>query len=73
MSKLVPEVEMPQPKKIAFAECPRCSQPVDGFHVDETAIDDVVITLKPCGCAAHSSDGHYSQFVEVTKRSGSLS
>lgn len=73
MSKIGPDVTPPPPKKTKFAECPRCSKPVEGFHVDETAIDDVVITLKPCGCISHSSDGHYSQFVEVVKESGSLS
>jgi len=72
MSKLVPEVEPAKPKKQTFAECPRCSQPVEGFQIDEKAVNDCLITLKPCGCTSHSTDGHYSQFVDVTKRSGSL-
>jgi len=73
MSKLVPEVEPAKPKKQTFAECPRCSQPVDGFQIDENAVEDVLITLKPCGCTSHSSDGHYRQFVELVKGPGSLS
>jgi len=73
MTKLVPEIEPPKPKKPTFAECPRCARPVDGFQIDETSIDDVVITLRPCGCISHSSDGHYRQFVELVKGPGSLS
>ncbi len=72
MTKIVPEVHPPEPKKMTFAECPLCSNPVSGFQIDAEATDDVVITLRPCGCKSHSCDDHYSQFVELVKVSGSL-
>ena len=46
---------------------------VDGFQIDEKSIVVVIITLRPCGCMSHSSDGHYRQFVELVKGPGSLS
>jgi hypothetical protein len=70
MTTIVPDVDQPGPKKTAFAECPRCSQRVEGFQIDEVAIDDAVITLRPCGCVSHSSDGHYKLFVDVVKGAG---
>ena len=73
MSKLVPDVEPAKPKKTNFAACPRCSQPVDGFQIDEQSIDDVLITLKPCGCMSHSADDHYREFVELVNGPGGLS
>ena len=72
MSRLVPNVEPPNRKKKTFAQCPRCSEPVDGFQIDVETTDDVVITLRPCGCGSHSSEGFYKQFVDVVRASGTL-
>lgn len=72
MSKLEPEVQTPQPKDATLGECPHCTERVVGFQIDAPSRDDVVVTLKPCGCASHSSDSFYSQFVDLVKGSGSL-
>ena len=72
MSKPAPDVESLNPRKKTFATCPRCSESVGGFQIDVEATDDVVITLRPCGCGSHSSDGYYKQFVEVVRASGTL-
>lgn len=72
MSERAPDVD-PKPHKRSSAECPRCSQQVDGFQIDEAAIDDVTIRPRPCGCAAHSRDGHYQQFIELVKGPGGIS
>ena len=72
MSKPIPEAESPNQKKKTFANCPRCSESVGGFQIDVEAVDDVVITLRPCGCGSHSSDGFYKQFVEVVRASRTL-
>ena len=73
MTKLVPEIEPPKPKKPTFAECPRCARPLTASKSRKKSIDVVVITLRPCGCMSHSSDGHYRQFVGLVKGPGSLS
>lgn len=72
MSRPTPNAEPPNPKKKTFAQCPRCSEAVDGFQIDVEATDDVVITLRPCGCGSHSSEGFYKQFVDVVRASGTL-
>ncbi len=72
MTKIVPEVEPPKQHKAPMGECPRCSKPVTGFQIDAPALDDVTMTLKPCGCTAHSSDGHYKQFIDLVKGAGGL-
>ena len=72
MSKPVPQAELPNRKKKTFAKCPRCSEPVDGFQIDVEAIDDIVVTLRPCGCGLHSSEGFYRQFIDVVRASGTL-
>jgi hypothetical protein len=73
MTKIVPEVQPPDQKTATIGECPHCSKPVAGFQIDATSRDDVVITLRPCECASHSSDGFYLPFVDLVKESGSLS
>jgi hypothetical protein len=72
MTKLVPQVDPPEQSKAALGECPHCSGNVEGFQIDAHSRADVVITLNPCGCASHSSDGFYKQFADLVKGSGSL-
>ena len=72
MTKIVRDVQPPEPKKSTFSECPRCSNAVSGFQLDAEASDDVIITLRPCGCLSHSCDNHHSQFLQLVKVSGSL-
>ncbi len=72
MTKLVPEVEPPEHSRPALGQCPHCSGTVEGFQIDAQSRADVVITLKPCGCGSHSSDGLYQQFSDLVKGSGSL-
>jgi hypothetical protein len=57
-----------------MGECPHCTERVAGFQIGAPLCDDdeVVITVMPCGCASHSTDGDYKQFVELVKASESL-
>ena len=72
MTKIVDEVEPPDLVKAIIGECPRCSVPVEGFLIDAQSLDEIVITLRPCGCMSHRSDDRCSQFVDVLKWLGSL-
>jgi hypothetical protein len=72
MTKLVPDIEPPEKPKPVLEECPHCSGKVEGFQVDALSRNDVVITLQPCGCASHASDGHFKKFADLVKGSGIL-
>jgi hypothetical protein len=72
MTKIVPDVEPPKQAGDILGECPHCAQPVEGFQIEAPSRDDVVITLKPCGCISHKSDDRFSQFIDLLKASGSL-
>jgi hypothetical protein len=72
MKKSVAEDESPKPTKGTLGKCPHCSDLVDGFKIDAQSRDDVVITLKPCGCVSETNDDRFSQFVELVDASGSL-
>ncbi len=67
------EVQPTRKTTATLGECPHCGEHVVGFQMDATSRDDVVVTLKPCGCASHSSDGYYPRFIDLVKASGSLS
>jgi hypothetical protein len=72
MSKNAREVEPPKPTKASLGKCPHCSDPIDGFEIDAQSRDDVVITLKPCGCMSETNDDRFSQFVGLVDASGCL-
>ncbi len=72
MSEIVAEVPKLEPVKAFLGTCPRCYRHVDGFEIEREAADDVVITLKPCGCAAHSTGSRFHRFMNMLKRSGSI-
>jgi hypothetical protein len=72
MTNNEPAVQPSQQTTASVGECPHCAEPVAGFQIDATSRDDVVITVRPCGCTAHSTDGYYRQFVDLVKGSGSL-
>ncbi len=72
MTTNVRDMELPKLTKATLGKCPHCSDPVDGFKIDAHSRDDVIITLKPCGCMSESNDDRYSQFVELVDASGSL-
>jgi len=73
MTKNVPEVQPTQQTMISIGQCPLCMERVVGFQIDAPSRDDVIITLRPCGCASHSNDGLYLAFADLVKDSGSLS
>jgi hypothetical protein len=72
MTNNAPEVQSREQTTGTLGDCPHCTERVVGFQIDATSRDDVVITLRPCGCASHSTDGYYRQFVDLVKGSGSL-
>jgi hypothetical protein len=72
MTKIVQDVEPPQPSKPGFGECPHCSKLVDGLKLEANTRDDAVITFRPCGCASQSNDSYFKQFVDLVKRTGIL-
>ena len=72
MSEIVAEVPILEPVKTFLGTCPRCYRHVDAFELESAAPKDVVITLKPCGCAAHSSGCRFNRFMNMLKRSGSI-
>jgi hypothetical protein len=72
MAEILAEVPLLEPVKAFLGACPRCYRHVDGFELERAAQNDVVITLKPCGCAAHSSGYRFNRFMNMLKRSGSI-
>jgi hypothetical protein len=75
MPGTVPEVQSARQTTAALGECPHCTERVAGFQFDAPSRDgdDIVITLKPCGCTSHSGDDHYNPLVDLVKASESLS
>jgi hypothetical protein len=73
MTKIVPEVQRVKQTATSIGQCPLCMERVVGFQIDAASRDDVVITLRPCGCVSHSNDGLYLAFADLVKESGSLS
>ena len=59
-------------RQTAIGDCPHCAHAVSGFLIDAESRDDVVITLRPCECASHSTDRLYPLFAALVKASGSL-
>ncbi len=72
MTTIMSNVEPPKQAKAIMGLCPHCSEPVDSFLIDAESRDDVVITLRPCGCISYRSDHRSSQFIELLKSWGSL-
>lgn len=66
MPGLIKEAET-KAAQFPLGNCPRCSKPVHDFEFDRAAPSDIVITLKPCGCAAHSSERGFCRFMELVK------
>lgn len=64
MIQAVEDVEVAQESKTTIT-CPRCSQHVDGFQMDGCAMDNIIVILKHCGCASHSSEGNFRVFVDA--------
>jgi len=74
MTSIELEVQPDQQTKATLGECPHCRERVAGFQIGAPSRDDddVVITLKPCGCTSYSSDGDYKPFVDLVKASDNL-
>jgi hypothetical protein len=72
VTKIVQDVEPPEPTKPAFGECPHCSRSVDGLKLEANTRDDAVITFRPCGCTSQTNDSYFKQFLDLVKCSGIL-